>query len=922
MRPAARKEETNRTHPYPMSRITLLLLSFLSLAPLLRTTAQSVPRTLRGVVVDSAERTPLVGAAVLVVSPRDTVHVISDSRGRFSVPRLRDTSVLVSVSYLGYRNVRFRTEPTGKDDTIALGKIPLHMKEIVVQGMRPLMGESGDTIVYHPENIKVLPGDEALQIVTRLPGMDVSDDKITFMGKTVERTYVDGKPLFGEDARTALDYLEAREVVDIQVYEEMPEEEKIKGEKNGKKRTVMNLITRNKPQKSINVELLGSLGADIDPDADGNHRLRYSAGGAYNYFSERKSYSVRANSNNNNQGGFRMRGLLGGYGGSQGDRRNTSAGANLHRKFGEHGTLFANYGYSNNHARTRTRSEQIYFPTQDYTSRHYRDTSRNASLTVSHTAGLVLRYNPKNDYLFFSPHISFTQGRTDSYRGASNELDGETLNRTSTYSRYRNTGHNVSGNLSWGHSFKNHPRRSFNLSVHGQTSRNDNEGVQIDSLASDLNRTYLLSTAGGWSHGAGLNAFYAEPIGESNSLSARYGLSYDKSKSERIAVDRYTGQIDTALTYEYSRDYTTQSCGLGFNRNTESLSLSVGAGYQSARLNKDEAFPDMRRDRHVFRSFQPSVSVNYSVRNSMHLSANYNTSAGQPSIEQLRNELNTQNPLALTGGNSDLRQSYTHSVWISFYKTDTKTSRSFGLSAGGSIVSRSITVKQVFFTEDTPLEAYNGYVAPKGSTLTVPVNVNGGGNANLSGNFSTPIQKLGLTFNAGGGLAYNRSPTYIGEALDYNNSLSPNVSLGFFSNKSTVYQFSLSSRTAYNHTSNSLKDNNNTLTQSVGTNVTVNFLKHMYFNTHYRYYFYHNFSIRSNDVSTHTWSLALGCKLLKKRQLDVGFQIYDILNSTQNFASTMMADYVSNSWTQNFGRYFSFAVGYKFNTTGWLRSKN
>ena len=82
-----------------MSRITLLLLSFLSLAPLLRTTAQSAPRTLRGVVVDSAERTPLVGAAVLVVSPRDTVHVISDSRGRFSVSRLRDTSVLVSVSY-------------------------------------------------------------------------------------------------------------------------------------------------------------------------------------------------------------------------------------------------------------------------------------------------------------------------------------------------------------------------------------------------------------------------------------------------------------------------------------------------------------------------------------------------------------------------------------------------------------------------------------------------------------------------------------------------------------------------------------------------------------------------------------------------------------------------------------------------------
>lgn len=904
---------------------TVLLLSLLSLASVVRTAGQSVGHTLRGVVVDSAGREPLTGAAVLIVSPRDTVHVISDSRGRFSTTRLKDTSVLVSVSYLGYRSVRLRRVLTGKDtppDTIALGKVPLGMKEIVIQGTRPLMGESGDTIVYHPESIKVLPGDEAMQIVTRLPGMTVSDGKITFMGKTVERTYVDGKPLFGEDARTALDYLEAKEVIDIQVYEEMPEEEKIKGEKNGKKRTVMNIVTRSKPQKSITAEVLGSLGADIDPDADGHHRLRYSAGGGYNYFSEKKSYSVHANSNNNNQGGHRMRGMLGGYGGSAGDRKNTSAGANAQRKFGEHGMLFANYDYSNNYSRTQTRSERIYFPTQDYASRLYRDTSRTAGRTVSHSAGLSLRYNPKNDFIFFSPRISFSKGRSDSYRGASNELNGETLNWTSTDSRNRNTGHNISGNLTWAHSFRNHPRRSFNLSVRGQTSRNDSDGVQIDSLASDRNRTYLLSTAGGWSHGAGLSASYAEPVGENSSLSARYSLSYDRSKSERIAVDRYTGQIDTALTYEYSRDYTTQNYGLGFNRYTESLSLSFNAGYQSARLNKNEAFPDMRRDRHVFRSFLPSVSMNYNVRNSMYVSINYSSSAGQPSIEQLRNELNTQNPLALTGGNSDLRQSYTHSTWISFYKTDTKTSRSYGFNLSGNIVSRSITTKQLFFTEDTPLGDYNGYIAPKGSTLTVPVNVNGGGSMNLNAHFSTPIEPLKVTFNLGGGCSYNRNPTYIGEALDYNNSVSPNVNLSLLSNRSTVYQFSLHTGTSYSHTANSLRDNNNTITQTAGANATVNFLKHMYFSTDYRYYFYHNFSLRSNDVSTHTWSMSVGCKLLKKRQLDFCFQIYDILNSTQNFSSTMMSDYVSNNWTQNFGRYFSFAVAYKFNKTGKLRDKN
>lgn len=147
------------------------------------------------------------------------------------------------------------------------------------------------------------------------PAWSSRKEKSASWAKRSSRTYVDGRPLFGENARSALDFLAANDVVDIQVYDELPEEERLKGNKNGKKRTVMNLVTRSKPEKSVNVEALAGYGADIDRGPDGHRKGRYGAGASYNYFSERRIYSVEANSNNNNQSSNRIRDRFASYAG-------------------------------------------------------------------------------------------------------------------------------------------------------------------------------------------------------------------------------------------------------------------------------------------------------------------------------------------------------------------------------------------------------------------------------------------------------------------------------------------------------------------------------------------------------------------------------------------------------------------------------
>lgn len=68
--------------------------------------------------------------------------------------------------------------------------------------------------------------------------------------------------------------------------------------------------------------------------------------------------------------------------------------------------------------------------------------------------------------------------------------------------------------------------------------------------------------------------------------------------------------------------------------------------------------------------------------------------------------LDTRNRLSLTGGTPDLRQSYTHSVSLGYYHTDTKSSRSVGFNLSADLTVRDIATRQRFFAEDTPLEQY------------------------------------------------------------------------------------------------------------------------------------------------------------------------------------------------------------------------
>jgi hypothetical protein len=46
--------------------------------------------------------------------------------------------------------------------------------------------------------------------------------------------------------------------------------------------------------------------------------------------------------------------------------------------------------------------------------------------------------------------------------------------------------------------------------------------------------------------------------------------------------------------------------------------------------------------------------------------------------------------------------------------------------------------------------------------------------------------------------------------------------------------------------------------------------------------------------------------------MELSVAAYDVLNRNTGFKTTMTQDYIRNTWTQSFGRYFTFNIAYKF----------
>lgn len=870
-------------------------------------------------------RKGMVGAVVEVQTTADTLHALTDYNGNFHIKAVPAGDWRVEVSYLGYktfvqdsvhiaarygiaRPLRVRMQPEAQQ-----------IADVVVTGKPELVSQKGDTLVFNALAVRTMAGDEAARLLEQMPGVTVDDDGgVTVLGERLARVYVNGKSIFGEDPKAAIQTLLAKDVVKMEFYDEDTDDDRRAGRQLAEKQRVMNVRTKFDFSSVFDGYFLGTWGMDLANDSEGEQRQRYGVGLTANLFSERLRIGIDGYSNNVGRYSNRTRDIL---------RNNMASGrytesnyVNLYlsRTWGknrrEGQSIDLSYSYSENYTHSASSSLRNYFATEASPARLYADSTSSSSAGGTHTVNLYGLIHPgerhqlssRNSFAYSQPHSRSAQQST---------IQSEELfQRSEVLNGQRGTSYTLKNNLNW--SWDNPKVVRPYISLNSTISDTDRAGWRIDTLTNEKRvlETEYVGPRESYNAEFSLQRDIYETDGMRMELFASYQWDYEHSRTRQTALNTYDPvvEIDPTNTYNYTHDYTTHSGRMAYRINSSLYRLAAIVDVKSAQMNKDEFYPETIRYDERFLSVLPSFTFTL-MRHGRRINLfNYSTSATLPSVEQLRDRIDNSNPMLLQAGNPALKQSIQHNFAINYPgNVNAATGRNFSMGVQASIRTRHITQRSYYFAEETLLDQWD-YVAPAGSTLYTYENVNG--SFNLSGNmqFTQRIEKLKSNFNIGMRYSFNQQAAYIGEERNISRQHQPTLSIGFGGTQSRNLRLHISSSTTYSHVDNSIGTTTEYINESASASAEIRFLKYLLFNASYRINHTHYLTDTGVDNTNQTLNMMFGFTGAGGRTT-LTVAAYDLLRRGSSYTTTTYADYEMQRWQPSYGRYFTINLGIKLN---------
>lgn len=855
------------------------------------------------------------GVVVEACTVQDTLYTTTVS-GIFQFKKVPAGRVVLRFSHVSYKDVMEEVEVKPGETTeveVTMQEARQEIESVTVKGEVPVLTIKGDTLVYHAAAVRTFEGDETIKIVEQLPGVLTSEQGVNVLGKDISRTYVDGKLIFGSDPMAALQNLLANDVLKIRVYDEYADDNPRRKQRKGDEtRRVLNIETKSKLIQATTGHFLASYGADLNEGSRGNHD-RYGIGATANFFSENLLLSANAFFNNINRRSNKISDIIAVKSPKTSYDRTTYANIGMKRNWaknlyeGAWATLKADYTYSDDYTRSENRTQQDYFPSSDYTSRSYADTSRNMRTTKYHKVDLFYSH-PIG--IRFSHNMRFSNDCSEGYRSYASIVDGGTPVGGQTRSLDRRNRYDISDRLLI--------RRFIYLDASFEVANDDGTGFRTDTLTSTATRRELNSTSDGLSRKA--TAYLAKKIMLSkekyNFLNFSYTYTWEKSRRKKTSLDLADAgreRIDSTNTYNFTNNYNTHKAAveLSFSFPKIKARLSIKPVFSTTGINRDERFPDNDNYDKRFNAFLPSISFT-SSKMTRQLSVQYITGVLLPSVEQLRPRLDDANPYMLVAGNGKLNQSYTHCLLSTYSTMFGKANNNLSVRFEAKKMNNVIAYKRTFFPVATHLPEWD-YTVPAQSTLTTYENVDGQWMANADVKWIRPLRKLKSQLTVNVIFNYDNTPSFVDDALNRTKSYAPELNLSMKTNVSRSFRFTVGTRTSYIYSSNNIGQDDKYFQQGASASTElIDLFKRFYLNATYTLSYYKHFGGNDYDLNNQILNIAVGCKVLNRRG-DISFTAYDILNRNSGYKTAMYSNYIQNTWTRSFGRYFTFNIAYKFN---------
>ncbi|MFT5750273.1 MAG: hypothetical protein ACI93S_001551, partial [Ancylomarina sp.] len=369
-------------------------------------------------------------------------------------------------------------------------------------------------------------------------------------------------------------------------------------------------------------------------------------------------------------------------------------------------------------------------------------------------------------------------------------------------------------------------------------------------------------------------------------------------------------ELDTLTSNKFKNSTLNNTSRISYNYQDKKFGFMLGSDFEFTNLKNDETFPNERDLKKDYFSILPSASFSYNINKSSTFNIYYRMGTSNPSVQQLQEIVNVSNPLFLSIGNSNLKQTQNHNMML-FYTSSNMENGSFtSIHMSVNKANNTVSQKTIVAQNDTLIN--EKYVLPKGGQFSQPTNLNG--QYNISGRitYGIPVKKLQSKLNINTSANYSHNPTLVNNQKSFSNYLSLNQGFKLSSNISEKLDFTVSSRTQYSVSKNTnLKSSSSKyFSQTNSLSMYWNFVKNFILKTNTNF-------VNKNNISTddieNNWLLDIGIssKFFKNKRGEISLVAYDILNQTSERNHSVSDLYTTDSYSKKLNKFYMLSFTYK-----------
>jgi hypothetical protein len=170
----------------------------LLLALLLTSTFALAQFKITGIISENNKKT--AGASVLLLSGKDSALVksaLSNTEGFFAFEGVATGNYMLSITKVGAQAVSLQIEVLDKDVKLKEVQLQAEAKSlagVTVTATRPFLEQRADKLIVNVENSPTAAGSTALEVLQKVPGVIITNDRVSLVGKSSLNIMIDGRP--------------------------------------------------------------------------------------------------------------------------------------------------------------------------------------------------------------------------------------------------------------------------------------------------------------------------------------------------------------------------------------------------------------------------------------------------------------------------------------------------------------------------------------------------------------------------------------------------------------------------------------------------------------------------------------------------------------------------------------------------------